>query len=206
MPIPCIDYTLQQLVNAEDSTKRSDAVLMWEESLKSQFNFIAVAATLVAGVVGQSLGWPQASKAHWMVFVLWYGALFMSLWCVILAFHLNILLAAYDVNTDRIGALVNLVKPDEDANKPSPYNLWILQSPVALFSWAVISYMVGLGVLILRPLWTEAWSQDHWVSNSLNPSFHHVPLSALLQAPICCLRYKRRRGWEHLDYLISLTL
>ena len=163
MPNYCTHYTIQQLINIEDQIQRSQSVLVWEENEKSQLNFVAVAATLVASVVGQSLAWPQASDTHWMVTVLWYGSLFMSLWCVIIAFHLSMLFSAFDVRSDRAGALLNMLKR-RGKDEPRKHHLWVLGTPIALFSWAVISYMIGLAVLILRPFWTAAWNQDSWVS------------------------------------------
>ena len=164
MPGYCTHYTIQQLINIKDQIQRSQAVLVWEENEKSQLNFVAVAATLVASVVGQSLAWPQTNDTHWMVAVLWYGSLFMSLWCVIIAFHLSMLFSAFDVKSDRAGALLDMLKR-RGKDEPRKHHLWVLQTPIALFSWAVISYMIGLGVLILRPFWTAAWNRDCWVSS-----------------------------------------
>ncbi|KAI9890616.1 MAG: hypothetical protein M1814_003814 [Vezdaea aestivalis] len=36
----------------------------------------------------------------------------------------------------------------------------LLRTPVTLFSWAIISYVVGLGVLVFRPLWTVAFGDS----------------------------------------------
>ena len=163
MPNYCTHYTIQQLISIEDQTQRNQAVLVWEENEKSQLNFVAVAATLVASVVGQSLAWPQTNDTHWMVTVLWYGSLFLSLWCVIIAFHLSMLFSAFDVKPERAGALLNMLKRS-GKDEPRKHHLWVLQTPIALFSWAVISYMIGLGVLVLRPFWTAAWNKDCWVS------------------------------------------
>ena len=163
MPTHCRRYTIQQLIDIQDEELRRKAVSAWEKNEKSQLNFVAVASTLVASVVTQSISWPQTSKAHWMVIVLWFGGLLMSLWCVIIAFHLSILFSAFDVGGDRTGALLNMLKHN-GKNTPNGYHLWALQTPIDLFSWAVISYMVGLGVLVARPLWTAAWNTNCWVS------------------------------------------
>ena len=87
----------------------------------------------------------------------------MSLWCVIIAFHLSILFSAYDVSADRADMLLGMLKrPSED--RPRDHHLWVLQVPITLFSWGVISYIIGLAVLVLRPLWIVAWNRDCWVS------------------------------------------
>ncbi|KAI9826304.1 MAG: hypothetical protein M1832_000221 [Thelocarpon impressellum] len=163
MPTHNIRYTTQQLIDIVDEGQRNRAVLAWEENEKSQLNFVAVASTLVASVVTGSIAWTQTASTHWMVLVLWYGALLMSLWCVIIAFHVGILFSAFDIHADRAGALLHMLRrPGEAA--PRDHHLWVLQVPITLFSWGVISYIVGLAVLVLRPLWTAAWGRESWVA------------------------------------------
>ena len=98
-----------------------------------------------------------------MVLVLWYGSLFLSIWCVIIAFHLSIMFSAFDVNADRAGRILDMLRQAE-RNEPNRKCLWTLQVPISLFSWGAISYIIGLAVLILRPLWEEGgWGVGDWV-------------------------------------------
>lgn len=89
----------------------------------------------------------------------WYGALLMSLWCVIIAFHLGIDFSAYDVSADRGARLLELIK-HRYKDQPRKKSLHVLQMLLALFSWGIISYIIGLAILALRPLWTTGWMRS----------------------------------------------
>ncbi|KAL8651759.1 MAG: hypothetical protein Q9226_004564, partial [Calogaya cf. arnoldii] len=141
-------------------TKEAE-VLLWEENTKSQLQFVALAATLVAGVVGASVAWSAADEAHWLVLVLWYGSLVMSLYCVIIALHLGILFSAYDIRPDRAERILDMLQ-QRDKEEPRWRSQWVLNMPIALFSWSVISYLVGLALLVVRPLWKVGWERDSW--------------------------------------------
>lgn len=148
-------------------TKEAE-VLLWEENTKGQLQFVALAATLVAGVVGASVAWSATDDAHWLVLVLWYGSLVMSLYCVIIAFHLAILFNAYDIRPDRAERILDMLKHREK-EEPRWRSQWVLNMPIALFSWSVISYLVGLALLVVRPLWQVGWERDGWVCCAFRP-------------------------------------
>ncbi|MDI1486747.1 MAG: hypothetical protein OHK93_006008 [Ramalina farinacea] len=152
MPTHNRSYVVQQLLNITSPEHRDKAVLAWEENEKTQLNYVSVATTLIASVVTSSIQWSQTANTHWMVLVLWYGSLFLSIWCVIIAFHLSIMFSAFDVNADRAGRILDMLR-QMDRNEPNRKCLWTLQVPISLFSWGAISYIIGLAVLILRPLW-----------------------------------------------------
>ncbi|KAL8738473.1 MAG: hypothetical protein Q9181_000729 [Wetmoreana brouardii] len=157
-------YAVQQILNMADHDTKESAVIAWEKNEKAQLYNVAVSdliisqSTLVASVATSSIQWPQASTTHWSVPALWYGALFMNVWCVIIAFHLSILFSAYDTNTDRAARLLDMLSkmpplpssssPPSQTTQPSAqprkYHMWVLQVPITLFSWGVISYIVGL--------------------------------------------------------------
>ena len=92
----------------------------------------------------------------------WYGSLLLSLWCVIIAFHLGILFSAYDASSDRAARLLDMIK-HRNKLQPRKKSLQVLQMPIALFSWGIISYIIGLAILVLRPLWTSGWVRESWV-------------------------------------------
>ena len=56
--------------------------------------------------------------------------------------------------------LLRMVRHEKHAARPSMLCLYILQVPMMLLSYSIISYIVGLGVLVLRPLWLEPWGSD----------------------------------------------
>ncbi|KAL8870609.1 MAG: hypothetical protein Q9174_003388 [Haloplaca sp. 1 TL-2023] len=182
MPWHCQQWTTQQLLDAPDEVARKDRVAIWQENTKAHFNFVAVAvshpfnaflatidfynttvpATLVAGVVTGSITWSQVETAHWLVLVFWFGSLVMSLYCVIIAFHLGIVLGAYDISSNRDEGIIGLLK-HRDKNEPRWRSQWILQMPIALFSWGVIFYLGGLALMVCEPLWKEGWGRGSWV-------------------------------------------
>ena len=43
MPWHCQYWTLQQLISTKDEQARREKVILWEENMKSQFSFVAVA-------------------------------------------------------------------------------------------------------------------------------------------------------------------
>ncbi|KAI4231530.1 MAG: hypothetical protein LQ349_005554 [Xanthoria aureola] len=163
MPWHCQHWTIQQLISMRSSPTKEAEVLLWEENTKGQLQFVALAATLVAGVVGASVAWSGTDDAHWLVLVLWYGSLVMSLYCVIIAFHLAILFNAYDIRPDRAERILDMLKHREK-EEPRWRSQWVLNMPIALFSWSVISYLVGLALLVVRPLWQVGWERDGWIA------------------------------------------
>ncbi|KAL8837079.1 MAG: hypothetical protein Q9176_005948 [Flavoplaca citrina] len=163
MPWHCQHWTIQQLISMRSSSSKEAEVLLWEENTKSQLQFVALAATLVAGVVGASVAWSAADEAHWLVLVLWYGSLVMSLYCVIIAFHLGILFSAFDIRPDRAERILDMLK-QRDKDEPRWRSQWVLNMPIALFSWSVISYLVGLALLVVEPLWKVGWEKDGWIA------------------------------------------
>lgn len=182
MPWHCQHWTIQQLLSTRSSPTKEAEVLLWEQNTKEQIQFVALAATLVAGVVGASVAWSATDEAHWLVLVLWYGSLVMSLYCVIIAFHLGILFSAYDIRPDRAERILDMLKQREK-DEPRWRSQWVLNMPIALFSWSVISYLVGLALFVVRPLWKVGWERDGWVCCSFfgfeslfpSPSPHSSP-------------------------------
>ncbi|KAI4094709.1 MAG: hypothetical protein LQ339_007432 [Xanthoria mediterranea] len=179
MPWHCQHWTTQQLISMRSSPTKEAEVLLWEENTKGQLQFVALAATLVAGVVGASVAWSATDDAHWLVLVLWYGSLVMSLYCVIIAFHLGILFNAYDIRPDRAERILDMLKHREK-EEPRWRSQWVLNMPIALFSWSVISYLVGLALLVVRPLWRVGWERDGWIATGflvyflLSTSFYFI--------------------------------
>ena len=86
----------------------------------------------------------------------------MSLYCVIIAFHLGILFSAFDIRPDRVERILDMLK-QRDKDEPRWRSQWVLNMPIALFSWSVISFLVGLALLVVEPLGKVGWEKDGWV-------------------------------------------
>jgi hypothetical protein len=90
----------------------------------------------------------------------------LSLFCIIISFHLSIVFATFAARTDgayRILDMVKVVKVEKDnrtVEKPGFGALWILQVPIMLLSYSIISYIVGLIVLVLVPLFRGLGGDD----------------------------------------------
>ena len=82
------------------------------------------------------------------------------MFCIVVAFQLNILIATYDSRKDGVEKLLRMVKHEKHVVRPSTRALFTLQVPMMLLSYSIMSYIVGLGVLVLRALWTEPWGSD----------------------------------------------
>lgn len=99
-----------------------------------------------------SIQWPQAAQSHWLVFGAWYGSLTLSLFSVITAFHLIMLLSTYDTRKRGIMLLIDSIKR-EGTDKLYGSSLFILQIPTVLLSYSIISYIAGLFLMMVQPLW-----------------------------------------------------
>lgn len=108
-------------------------------------------------MVTASIQWTQVSSAHWSVLASWYGALVLSLFSLIIALHLSILFATLE-------AYLPDIKPSfthSGLRQPRrPLMLYALQSHILLLSYGIISYVIGLSVMLLRPLWTLEWGDE----------------------------------------------
>lgn len=136
--------------------------------------------TVVASTVTASIQWDQAARYHWVIHGFWYGSLVLSLFSVIVAFHLTILLGTYELG--RGHQLIDALKQTV-SDKPKFSAMFIFQAPVMLLSYAIISYVVGLSVAVLRPLWTVPWNDEHkvrWHKTKIRRALTFVRKVALL--------------------------
>jgi hypothetical protein len=91
---------------------------------------------------------------HWLVRATWDGSLIFSLFCVILAFHLSIVMSTADIRHNGKMELMESLRRDSESS-PSIIGLFILQAPVLLLSYAIMSYLVGLALMVVSPLWND---------------------------------------------------
>ncbi|RVD90327.1 uncharacterized protein DFL_001299 [Arthrobotrys flagrans] len=114
-------------------------------------------STIVGAAITASIQWNQTYDAHWSVLGFWYGALLLSLFSVVICFHLGIYLSSIPLRApDRSYrfAIAGNTKFGQYAN------LWVLQTPTQLLSYSIISYVLGLSVMIISKLWDGPWSND----------------------------------------------
>lgn len=93
----------------------------------------------------------------------WYGSLTFSLFSVITAFHLSMLLSTYDTRKHGIMLLIDSIKRG-DEKEIYGSSLFILQIPNMLLSYSIISYIVGLCLMIVQPLWRSLREDNIGVS------------------------------------------
>lgn len=70
-----------------------------------------------------------------------------------IAFHLSILTATYDTHSPDRDPLFDVLKKPEDCGwGHNTIILFVLQAPIMLLSYSVLSYLAGLALLVLSPL------------------------------------------------------
>ncbi|KAI9807524.1 MAG: hypothetical protein M1825_005464 [Sarcosagium campestre] len=153
-----LSLAIEQILKVEDEHRRLKLLDRWRENKKTEFNFVSLAGTVVGSAVTGSIQWSQLATAHWFVLAVWYGSLVLSLFCVVIAFHLSILIANSDSQLRGPAVFADLLKA-RSTGRARPGVLFILQVPVMLLSYAIISYLVGLGVLVMYPL-RLAWADE----------------------------------------------
>ncbi|MCJ1250779.1 hypothetical protein MMC30_008007 [Trapelia coarctata] len=158
-PWQILNIAVQQMIDIHNNTERNDIILQWAKDKRAEFKHVSLAGTIVASAVTGSIQWQQSSSAHWIVLAAWYGGLLLSLFCIIIAFHLSILIATYTARSDGAQKLLSVVKTKK-GNKPSITGLYILQVPMMLLSYSIISYIMGLIIMVMEVLWRDAWSDN----------------------------------------------
>jgi hypothetical protein len=104
-----------------------------------------------------SVQWKSLDTAHWFVYSAWYGTLLLSLVSVMVAFYLSILLSNFGINTAGNTHLLTALQSTQNKKKARWGSLFALQVPIMLLSYSLIAYVVGLTLLVMRPLWTDPW-------------------------------------------------
>ncbi|KAF2851254.1 hypothetical protein T440DRAFT_71740 [Plenodomus tracheiphilus IPT5] len=147
----------QSVLNSPGKHLQRKHMRAWSDAKKKELTHVSFAGSLVASVVTGSLQWASLNDTHWIVQASWYGSLVMSIFCVIIAFHLCLFVTTYE--TDEWGKenLLGMLR-GHDPKEPRFLSLYVLQVPTMLFSYATISYAGGLSILVLYPLWSSDWS------------------------------------------------
>jgi hypothetical protein len=119
--------------------------------------------TIIASVVTGSLQWSSVEDGHWVVSGSWVGSLTLSLFCVVIAFHLSILMSTAEIHEDGKVKLMHALRGNRQTS-PGKSGVFVLQTPILLLSYSIISYLVGLAVLVIGPLWNHASDRQIKVS------------------------------------------
>ncbi|KAK6342140.1 hypothetical protein TWF730_001618 [Orbilia blumenaviensis] len=142
---------------------------MWVKAKKKELSEAAICATVVGAAITASIQWNQTYDAHWSILGFWYGALLLSLLSVVICFHLGIYLSSIPLRPDWTyrSAIVG------EGTFGRYASLWVLQTPTQLLSYSIISYVLGLSVMIISHLWEGPWGDGSKVGttnyNSLLP-------------------------------------
>jgi len=160
-----LEIAAQQMINTKKEERKKASVQQWALDKRTEYNWVSLAGSIVASAVTGSIQWNQTAAGHWVVLGAWYGGLLLSLFCIIISFHLSIVFATFGARIDgayRMLDMVRVVKVEnkQTVEKPGFGALWILQVPIMLLSYSIISYIVGLIVLVLVPLFRGLGGDD----------------------------------------------
>ncbi len=79
---------------------------------------------------------------------------------VVMAFYLTILLSNFAIKNDGNAILLKSLRKTKYQTESRWASLFALQMPIMLLSYALIMYIVGLSLMVIRPLWTEPWGNS----------------------------------------------
>jgi hypothetical protein len=80
-----------------------------------------------------------------------------------MAFYLSILLSNFSINNDGNNILLKVLHKSKYPKKSRWASLFALQMPIMLLSYALIMYIIGLSLLVIRPLWNDPWGNSSFV-------------------------------------------
>lgn len=116
----------------------------------------------MASAVTASFSWDGfQANASWFTRGTWYGSIIFSLVSVMVAFHHIILFANFGTDPQGPRKLLEAISKN---GKPDFIFLYVLQVPVMLLSFSLMSYFMGLSLLVIFPLWGEEWGVGMKVS------------------------------------------
>ncbi|KAK6502588.1 hypothetical protein TWF506_003168 [Arthrobotrys conoides] len=141
----------------ENTTEDPFKIDTWVKAKKRELAEAGICATIVGAAITASIQWNQTYDAHWSVLGFWYGALLLSLFSVVISFHLGIYLNSIPLRAPD-WSYRSAIAGDTKIGRYA--SLWVLQTPTQLLSYSIISYILGLSVMILRKLWEGPWSND----------------------------------------------
>ncbi|KAH0559487.1 hypothetical protein GP486_003995 [Trichoglossum hirsutum] len=160
MPWICLQAAIEQILQEQDVIVQSKQLNDWRKRKNKELEMVTFAGTLIASAVTGSIQWSALGAAHWLVSAAWYSTLLFSLVSVIMAFYLSILLTNLSINNDGDSILLKALCRSGRQKKSRWTSLFALQMPIMLLSYALMMYIVGLSLLVIRPLWHEPWGNN----------------------------------------------
>ncbi|KAE9368909.1 hypothetical protein N431DRAFT_428640 [Stipitochalara longipes BDJ] len=164
MPWVCLQAPIEQILQEPDLIQQEKQLVEWQVRKNSELQMVSFAGTLIASAVTGSIQWSSLSTAHWFVAAAWYSTLLFSLMSVIMAFYLTILLSNFAIKSDGNAILLKALRKTNYQKKSRWASLFALQMPIMLLSYALIMYIVGLSLMVIRPLWTEPWGNSSFIA------------------------------------------
>ncbi|KAE8445375.1 hypothetical protein EG329_013497 [Mollisiaceae sp. DMI_Dod_QoI] len=164
MPWISLQAAIQHVLQEKDIITQEKQLLEWRKRKQEELTSVTIVGTLIASAVTGSIQWSSLSTTHWVVAAFWYSTLLFSLISVIIAFYLTILLSNFAVNVDGNKILLQVLQKKNDPTKSRWWSLFALQMPIMLLSYALIMYVAGLSLMVIRPLWNDPWGDYHLVA------------------------------------------
>lgn len=92
----------------------------------------------------------------------WRGTLTWSIFAALIAFYLGIFIDTCETCTDGVPHLLQTIKHEQEHRVAWVY-LFVLQSPIMLICYAIVSYVFGLVIHMVQPLWQTEWGDEYKV-------------------------------------------
>jgi hypothetical protein len=159
----------QILLMPENSTECVTVMNLWRKNRKTEYStvtivvscspqanmteYLALQGTIVASVAISSITGTGASLSHWTVLAFWHGTLTFA---VLIAFYLGIFIDTYETCPEGVSNLLQVMRHEQEHAVNWVY-MFLLQSPIMLICYAIVSYVVGLLIFMLQPLWQTEW-------------------------------------------------
>ncbi|KAI9861717.1 MAG: hypothetical protein M1813_005066 [Trichoglossum hirsutum] len=163
MPWVCLEAAIEQILQEQDVAVQGKQLDEWQTRKNSELEMVTFTGTLIASAVTGSIQWSALSTAHWLVPAAWYSTLLFSLVSVTMAFYLSILLTNFSINNDGKNILLKALHKSNHPKKSRWASLFALQMPIMLLSYALMMYIVGLSLLVIKPLWNDPWGHSSFV-------------------------------------------
>jgi hypothetical protein len=73
------------------------------------------------------------------------------------------MLSNFAINNDGNKILLEVLHKTKNPRKSRWASLFALQMPIMLLSYALIMYVLGLSLMVIRPLWNDPWGNSSLV-------------------------------------------
>lgn len=120
---------------------------------------------IVTTAVTASFSWDGFyANASWLTIGTWYGSIILSLLSVNVAFQHSLMFTSFSIHPDGPRGVLEVICRDGLEHEPDMAFIFSLQVPGMLLSLSLISYFMGLSLLIIFPLWEGEWGAEMKVS------------------------------------------